>query len=152
MGPIYHRIHLGLGISPELPWQNASVTNSFFRDHFLPQKGPRARMSTRGSKMFFHVFWKKFGTGQGRAHIQVRLQKLVCLLKFWQRDLYICPFGDRKPFSTQSNRQIQDWRFPRFLQCKNGRFLYSRTQGSRVPRTLVSVVPGSPWSKNTRFL
>ena len=41
MGPIYNRIHLGLGISPELPWQNDSVTKSLFRDPFLtPKRSP----------------------------------------------------------------------------------------------------------------
>ena len=52
MGPIYNRIHLGLEISPELPWQNVSVTNSlFWGPFFLPQKGPRARMSILDPKI-----------------------------------------------------------------------------------------------------
>ena len=41
MGPIYNRIHLGFGISPELPWQNDSVANSLFSGPFFdPKKVP----------------------------------------------------------------------------------------------------------------
>ena len=46
MGPIYNRIHLGLGISPELPPQNDSVANSLFSGPiFDPKKvpGPKCR-------------------------------------------------------------------------------------------------------------
>ena len=46
MGPIYNRIHLGLGISPELPPQNDSVANSlFWGPIFGPKKvpGPKCR-------------------------------------------------------------------------------------------------------------
>ena len=46
MAPIYNRIHLGLGISPKLPWQNDSVTNSLFSGPiFDPKKvpGPKCR-------------------------------------------------------------------------------------------------------------
>ena len=46
MDPIYHRIHLGLGISPELPPRNVSVTNSLFSGTiFDPKKvpGPKCR-------------------------------------------------------------------------------------------------------------
>ena len=41
MVPIYHRIHLGLGISPELPWQNDSIRKSLFSGPiFDPKKVP----------------------------------------------------------------------------------------------------------------
>ena len=44
MGPIYNRIHLGLGISPELPPQNDSVANSLFSAPiFDPKKVPRPK-------------------------------------------------------------------------------------------------------------
>ena len=46
MGPIYHRIHLGFGISPELPPQHVSVANSLFSGPFFyPKKvpGPECR-------------------------------------------------------------------------------------------------------------
>ena len=46
MGPIYNRIHLGLGISLELPPQNDSVANSLFSGPiFDPKKvpGPKCR-------------------------------------------------------------------------------------------------------------
>ena len=46
MDPIYHRIHLGLGISPEMPPQNDSVANSLFSGPiFDPKKvpGPKCR-------------------------------------------------------------------------------------------------------------
>ena len=53
MGPIYNRIHLGLGILPKLQWQNGSVTNSLFWGLFLlPNKGPRARMLTLDPKIW----------------------------------------------------------------------------------------------------
>ena len=45
----------------------------------------------------------------------MRLNELVCLLQFSQRDLCICSCGGRKPFSTQPNPQIQDWGFSKIL-------------------------------------
>ena len=46
MGPIYNRIHLGLGISPGLPPQNNSVANSLFSGPIVDPKkvpGPKCR-------------------------------------------------------------------------------------------------------------
>ena len=46
MGPIYNRIHLDLGVSPELPPQNDSVANSLFSGPmFDPKKvtGPKCQ-------------------------------------------------------------------------------------------------------------
>ena len=41
MDPIYNRIPVGLGISPELPPQNDSVANSLFSGSFFdPKKVP----------------------------------------------------------------------------------------------------------------
>ena len=52
MGPTYNRIHLGLGISPELPPQNDSVANSLFPGPiFDPNKvpGPKCRPEIKKS-------------------------------------------------------------------------------------------------------
>ena len=57
-------------------------------------------------------FLTDFFPGSWDGHEKVRLKKLVPLLKFSWGDLPICPFGGRKPFSTQPNPQIQDWGFP----------------------------------------
>ena len=48
MGPIYNRIHLGLGISPELPCQHDSFAKSFFSG---PIVDPRSKNLILGSNI-----------------------------------------------------------------------------------------------------
>ena len=100
----------------------SSQKHIFLEPFLTPKRSPGQNVDPR-SQMFFWLLWKKFGTGCRLAPMKVRLEELVWLLNVWQRDLWICPFGGRKPFSTQPNRQIQDWGFSRILALQEYKVL-----------------------------
>ena len=70
---------------------------------------------SRGGRFIFQTCMTDFFTGSWHAPDKVRLEKRVPLFRISLGDLPICPFGGQKPFSTQPNRQIQDWGFSKIL-------------------------------------
>ena len=95
MDPIYNRIHLGLEISPELPWQNVSVAKPlFWGPIFDPKKvpGPKCRpgdpKSIPGSKNLSLGMKKQ----KMRAEKPCRIQHLEL-----QTEPYSTSYG-QKPF------------------------------------------------------
>ena len=71
-----------------------------------------SKTTAGGHQFIFHTSVTDLFTGSWDASNKVRLEKLVPLLRISLGDLPISPFGGQTTFSTQPNRQIQDWGFP----------------------------------------
>ena len=95
MGPIYNRIHLGLGISPKLPWQNGSVTNSLFSGPCVyPKKvpGPKCQPGDPKSNPGLKTSSPGMKKQKMRAEKPCRIQSLE-----FQTEPYSASYG-QKPF------------------------------------------------------
>ena len=99
MGPMDHRIHFGLGDSPELPPQNDSVANSLFSGPiFDPKKVPRPKCQPGDPK-----------SDPGLKHLPLGMKKQkmraekTCRtpVSEFQTEPYGASYG-QKPFSSQN--------------------------------------------------
>ena len=95
MGPIYNRIHLGHGNSPELPPQNDSVANSLFSGPIAhPKKvpGPKCRPEIKKSDPGLK------NPPPGMKHQKMRAEKLCRIQSSeFQTEPYSATYG-QKPF------------------------------------------------------
>ena len=93
MGPIYNRIHLGLGISPELPPQNDSVANSLFSGPIFDPKnvpGPKCRPEIQKSDPGFKIPPPGMKNQKMRAEKPYRIQSSE-----FQTEPYAASYGPK---------------------------------------------------------
>ena len=132
MGPIYHRIHLGLGISHELPWQNVSVTNSLFSGPFFyPKRSPGQNVDL-GSQNVFPCFLKKVWNWAGACPYPSAPSKVSMFVKILTTgSLYMSIWGPKTIFNPTKWANPGLGLFKIFKPCRrwagaSGGFIFSK--------------------------
>ena len=153
MGPIDNRIHLGLGISPELSWQNASVTNSLFSGPFFyPKRSPGQNVDL-GSQNVFPCFLKKVWNWAGACPYPSAPSKVSMFGKILTTgSLYMSIWGPKTIFNPTKWANPGLGLFKDSYVARMEGSCMPRKQGSCVPRALVSGVPRFLRSKSARIL